>query len=254
MPVWGGGAPQAPATRLRCGTISGAAGIFLNVLLFLGKVIAGTLTSSVAMVADAVNNLSDAATSVVTLIGFRLAGQEADEDHPFGHGRVEYIAGLIGGDGYSAYGVEVGRSALESLFGQSETQFSPVALVILAAAILVKFWMYWFNRGLGRAIDSAAMEATAADSLSDCLSTGVVLLSTLADHFWGLQVDGLAGRWWPPLFSRQGGRPPGTPWTLCWGGPWTRSSPRTSTASCWATTTFWASTTWSTTIMAPVEP
>ena len=90
----GGGAPQAPATRLRCGTISGAAGIFLNVLLFLGKVIAGTLTSSVAMVADAVNNLSDAATSVVTLIGFRLAGQEADEDHPFGHGRVEYIAGL----------------------------------------------------------------------------------------------------------------------------------------------------------------
>ena len=189
----GGGAPQAPATRLRCGTISGAAGIFLNVLLFLGKVIAGTLTSSVAMVADAVNNLSDAATSVVTLIGFRLAGQEADEDHPFGHGRVEYIAGLIVAMAILLMGLEVGRSALESLFGQSETQFSPVALVILAAAILVKFWMYWFNRGLGRAIDSAAMEATAADSLSDCLSTGVVLLSTLADHFWGLQVDGLAG-------------------------------------------------------------
>lgn len=145
------------------------------------------------MVADAVNNLSDAATSVVTLIGFRLAGQEADEDHPFGHGRVEYIAGLIVAMAILLMGVEVGRSALESLFGQSETQFSPVALVILAAAILVKFWMYWFNRGLGRAIDSAAMEATAADSLSDCLSTGVVLLSTLADHFWGLQVDGLAG-------------------------------------------------------------
>ena len=121
--------------------ISGAAGIFLNVLLFLGKVIAGTLTSSVAMVADAVNNLSDAATSVVTLIGFRLAGQEADEDHPFGHGRVEYIAGLIVAMAILLMGVEVGRSALESLFGQSEPQFSPVALVILAAASLVKFWM-----------------------------------------------------------------------------------------------------------------
>ena len=185
--------PQSPKARRRCGTIAGGMGILLNLLLSVSKLLAGLLTASVAMTADGLNNLSDAATSVVTLIGFRLAGQEADADHPFGHGRIEYVAGLIVSLAILLMGVEVGRSAVDSLLHGSQPQFSPVAVAILCAAILVKFWMFWFNRALGRHIGSAAMQATAADSLSDMLSTSVVLLSTLLSHFFNLQVDGLAG-------------------------------------------------------------
>ena len=184
---------RSPEARQRCGTLAGGVGILLNLLLFLAKLIAGLAASSVAMVADAVNNLSDAAASVVTLVGFRLAGQAADADHPFGHGRIEYVSGLIVSLAILLMGFEIGRSSVEALFEQREIDFSPVSLVILCAAIGVKLWMFWFNRSLGRAIGSAAMEATAADSLSDAASTGVVLLSTLAGHFWNLRVDGLAG-------------------------------------------------------------
>ena len=185
--------PADPAVRRRCGTLSGAVGIGVNLLLFLGKVLAGLLTSSVAMVADALNNLSDAATSVVTLIGFRLAGQAADEEHPFGHGRIEYVAGLIVALAILLMGFEVGRSALDALLHPQATQFSPLAMAILCAAIAAKLGLYVFNRTLGRAIASAAMEATAADSLADTLSTALVLVSALVDHFFSLRVDGLAG-------------------------------------------------------------
>lgn len=185
--------PNSPQVRRRCGTISGGMGIFLNLLLSASKLLAGLLTASVAMTADGLNNLSDAATSVVTLIGFRLAGQEADADHPFGHGRIEYVAGLIVSLAILLMGLEVGRSAVDSLLHGSAPEFSPLAVGILCAAILVKFWMFWFNQALGRKIGSAAMEATAADSLSDTLSTAVVLLSTLLGHFFQLHVDGLAG-------------------------------------------------------------
>ncbi len=188
-----GGDVNSPDTRRRCGTISGGVGIFLNILLFLGKLIAGLATSSVAMVADAVNNLSDAATSVVTLIGFRLAGQEADADHPFGHGRIEYVTGLIVSLAILLMGMEVGRSALDALFHPSAVQITPVALAILCTAIAVKLWMFFFNRALGRAIGSAAMEATAADSLSDVASTSVVLVSAAAGHFVSFPIDSLAG-------------------------------------------------------------
>ena len=189
----GGRDPQDPAARRRCGTAAGLVGIVVNLLLSLGKLLAGALTASVAITADGLNNLSDAATSVVTLAGFRLAGQEADAEHPFGHGRMEYVAGLIVSLAILLMGIEVGRSALDSLFHGSDPQFSPLSVVILAVAILAKFGLYWFNRSLGRLIGSAAMEATAADSLSDCLSTGVVLVSALAGNFWNLRVDGLAG-------------------------------------------------------------
>ena len=181
--------PNSPQVRRRCGTIAGGMGIFLNLLLSAGKL----LTASVAMTADGLNNLSDAATSVVTLIGFRLAGQEADAEHPFGHGRMEYVAGLIVSLAILLMGVEVGRSAVDSLLHGSTPEFSPLAVGILCAAILVKFWMFWFNRALGQTIGSTAMQATAADSLSDTLSTGVVLVSTLLCHFFQLHVDGLAG-------------------------------------------------------------
>ena len=185
--------PQAPDTRRLCGTVAGGMGIALNALLALAKFIAGAAASSVAMVADAVNNLSDAASSVVTLVGFRLAGQEADADHPFGHGRIEYVTGLIVSLAILLMGVEVGRSALDSLLHPAPAQASPLSLAVLAAAILVKLWMFLFNRGLGRAIGSAAMEATAADSLSDMASTGVVLLSALAGPLVDLPIDALAG-------------------------------------------------------------
>jgi cation diffusion facilitator family transporter len=185
--------PKDPRTRQRAGALSGGTGIVLNLLLFLGKLCAGLITGSIAMVADAVNNLSDAASSVVTLVGFRMAGQKADRDHPFGHGRLEYLTGLIVSLAILLMGLEVGRSAVEKLFQSQETGFSWLAAGILLASIGVKLWMFAFNRTLGRAIDSKAMEATAADALSDTVSTGVVLLSTLAGHFWGLHIDALAG-------------------------------------------------------------
>ena len=188
-----GGDPKDPDVRRRCGAISGGMGIGLNLLLFAGKLLAGILSGSVAMVADAVNNLSDAATSVVTLVGFRLAGQQADADHPFGHGRIEYITGLLVSLAVLLMGVEIGRSSVEALLRPQNVQMSLLALVILAAAILIKLWIFVFNRALGRAIDSQAMAATAADALSDMASTGAVLLSAVIGQWTRLPIDGAAG-------------------------------------------------------------
>lgn len=186
-------APDDPEVRRRCGSLSGGVGIGLNLLLSLGKLLSGLLTGSVAMVADGLNNLSDAATSVVTLVGFHLAGQKADREHPFGHGRMEYVTGLIVALAVLLMGFEVGRSAVEQIFAPEEVAFSPAACGVLLASILIKLWMFLFNRRLGKYIDSAALEATAADSLSDTLSTGVVLLAALAGHLLDWQIDGAAG-------------------------------------------------------------
>ena len=168
-------------------------GILLNTLLCLGKLAAGMITGSVAIVADALNNLSDAASSVITLVGFRLAGQAADEEHPFGHGRMEYLTGLVVSMAILLMGFELGKSSVEKLIHPEELDFSWLAAAILAAAVLVKLWMYRFNRAVGRAISSQAVEATAADSLSDAAATAVVLAATLIGHFFHLQIDGLAG-------------------------------------------------------------
>ncbi len=185
--------PAAPEVRQACGTRAGIIGIGLNGLLCLGKLAAGLLTGSVAIVADALNNLSDAASSVITLVGFRLAGQAADEEHPFGHGRMEYLAGLVVSAAILLMGFELGKTSVEKLLHPETPAFSWLAAGILAAAVLVKVWMYRFNRTLGRAIASQAMEATAADSLSDAAATAVVLAATLIGHFFQLQIDGLAG-------------------------------------------------------------
>ena len=185
--------PADPEVRKKYGTLSGGVGIGLNLLLFLGKLISGFLTGSVAVVGDAVNNLSDAATSVVTLVGFRLAGRAADAEHPYGHGRAEYLTGLIVALAILMMGVEIGKSSVEKLLHPQPLAFSWLAVGILASAILVKLWMYFFNRTLGREIGSAAMEATAADSLSDAVSTAVVLGSTLAGQLLHLHIDGMAG-------------------------------------------------------------
>lgn len=188
-----GGDIQSPETRRRCGVLSGGIGIALNMLLFLGKLLAGLLTSSIAVTADAFNNLSDAASSVVTLVGFRLAGREADEEHPFGHGRMEYLAGLAVSVLILLVGAELAKSSLAKIFHPEPVDFSVLSAVILAVSVGVKLWMFWFNRGLSRAIQSAALGATAADSLSDAVATTTLLLGLLAGHFLHLPLDGWLG-------------------------------------------------------------
>ncbi len=184
---------SSPAVRRAYGILCGCVGIGLNLLLFGGKLLAGILSRSIAVTADAVNNLSDAGSSVVTLLGFKLAAQAPDQDHPFGHGRLEYISGLVVSMVILLMGVELGKTSLEKILHPEPVDFSPVVAVILCASILVKLYMVLYNRRIGRRIQSAAMAATAADSLSDCLATATVLLGALAGHFWNLQIDGWCG-------------------------------------------------------------
>ena len=182
-----------PAVRERYGILSGAVGIALNLLLSAGKLFAGLMTGSISITADAFNNLSDAGSSVVTLVGFKLAGQKADDGHPFGHGRMEYLAGLLVSLMILLVGVELGRSSIGKILRPEAVDFSMVSTGILAASILVKLWMGQFNRGLGRKIGSAAMAATAADSLSDAVATAAVLAGTLVNRFAHVNIDGWVG-------------------------------------------------------------
>lgn len=181
------------AVRQRYGTLSGAVGILLNLLLSLSKFLAGALTGSIAVMADAFNNLSDALSSVVTLVGFRLAGKAADGDHPFGHGRIEYLSGLVVSMAILFVGVELGKTSLEKILRPEPVSFSAVTVVILLLSIAIKLWMCFFNRNLSRRIHSAAMAATAADSLSDVVTTSAVLLGLLVGHFFKLEIDGWVG-------------------------------------------------------------
>ena len=182
-----------PAVRERYGILSGAVGIALNLLLSAGKLFAGLMTGSISITADAFNNLSDAGSSVVTLVGFKLAGQKADDGHPFGHGRMEYLAGLLVSLMILLVGVELGRSSIGKILRPEAVDFSLVSTGILAASILVKLWMGQFNRGLGRKIGSAAMAATAADSISDAVATAAVLAGTLVNRFAHVNIDGWVG-------------------------------------------------------------
>lgn len=185
--------PEDPAVRNRCGTISGAVGIALNLLLCAGKLIAGVTTGAISVTADALNNLTDAGSSAATLIGFRLAGQKPDPDHPFGHGRFEYLTGLVVSMLILLVGFELGKSSLEKILHPEEVSFSPLAAVILAISICVKLWMFLFNRALSRKIGSAALRATAIDSLSDCVATGVILVGLVVGHAAKLHIDGWLG-------------------------------------------------------------
>ena len=182
-----------PAVRERYGILSGAVGIVLNLLLSAGKLFAGLMTGSISITADAFNNLSDAGSSVVTLVGFKLAGQKADDGHPFGHGRMEYLAGLLVSLMILLVGVELGRSSIGKILHPEAVDFSLVSTGILAASILVKLWMGQFNRGLGRKIGSAAMAAPPPDSLSDAVATAAVLAGTLVNRFAHVNIDGWVG-------------------------------------------------------------
>jgi cation diffusion facilitator family transporter len=179
--------------RKAYGILCGAVGIFFNVLLFAGKFFAGTLSGSIAITADAFNNLSDAGSSVVTLLGFQLAGQKPDTHHPFGHGRMEYLSGLVVSMLILLMGVELGKSSLEKILHPEEVDFSPLIVGILCVSIAVKLYMFLYNKRIGKKLGSTAMEATAMDSLSDCVATTAVLAATLVGHFTGLLIDGWCG-------------------------------------------------------------
>ena len=185
--------PKQAEARRKIGSICGACGIFFNLLLFAGKLIMGLITHSIAIVGDALNNLSDAGSSIITMFGFRMAGKAPDADHPFGHGRVEYLSGLVVAMLIILMGFELFKSSFEKIRSPEPITFSWVAVAVLVAAILVKLYMSAYNRRIGKKINSTAMAATAVDSLSDCIATGAVLLATLIGGLADWNIDGYAG-------------------------------------------------------------
>ncbi len=185
--------PEAPATRSAIGKLSGAVGIVCNLLLCALKLLAGTLAGSVSITADALNNLSDATSSIVTLLGFKLAERPADEDHPYGHARYEYLSGLAVAAIIVIIGFELAKTSVEKILHPSAVEFSLVTVLVLASSIGVKLWMAAFNGKLGKMIRSSTLEAAAADSRNDCLATGAVLAAGLIEWLTDFQVDGFMG-------------------------------------------------------------
>lgn len=182
-----------PTVRRRYGILCGSVGVALNLLLSLGKFIAGLSVNSIAVIADAANNLSDAGSSVITMAGFKLAGQKPDPAHPFGHGRIEYISGLIVSMAILLMGFELLKTSVEKIFSPEETVFSIAAIVILCASIAVKLYIFFYNKKIAAKINSSAMAATATDSISDCLATAATLLSIILSAATGINLDGYCG-------------------------------------------------------------
>ena len=181
------------AVRQAYGILCGAVGIAFNILLFIGKFLAGLFSNSIAITADAFNNLSDAASSVITLIGFKMAGQKPDPDHPFGHGRIEYLTGAFVSLAILVMAFELMKSSVSKILHPEEMTFSLLIIVILIVSIIVKLYMSLYNTRISKKINSAAMKATAIDSLSDSLATTAVLIATLISHFTGVNIDGYCG-------------------------------------------------------------
>ena len=182
-----------PDTRADIGKLAGVTGIVCNLLLFAGKLIMGLLTGALSVVADAVNNLTDASSSVVTLLGFRMAQQPADEDHPFGHARYEYLSGLAVSALILVIGFELATGSVKKILNPEAVEFSIVTVIVLVGSIAMKLWMSLFFSKLGKTIHSTALTATAADSRNDCISTGAVLAGLLIGHFLNINVDGWFG-------------------------------------------------------------
>ncbi len=185
--------PETPAVRSAIGTMAGVTGVVCNILLFLGKLLAGLLTGSVAVVADAVNNLSDAASSVAAWLGFRLARRPADADHPYGHARYEYLSGLAVAAMILLIGAELVKTSVGKILDPEPIDFSLVTLGVLAASIAVKLWMAGFYRKLGDMIASTTLLAAAVDSRNDVIATSAVLLGCLASRFFQVDIDGYVG-------------------------------------------------------------
>ena len=184
---------KAEKVRSAYGVLCSVMGIVLNLLLFAGKYFAGVITRSVAITADSFNNLSDAGSSILMLLGFRLAAKKADADHPYGHGRMEYITGMVISFLVMLMGLELLKSSVDKIFHPQAVTFSAVSAVILLASVAVKLYMAFYNRSVGNKIKSSAMKATATDSLSDTLATSMVFVSTLISHFTGIALDGWCG-------------------------------------------------------------
>ena len=179
--------------RQQYGMLGGAVGIALNVVVFCIKLFAGLLSASVAIVADALNNLSDALSSVITLIGFKMSGKPADRQHPFGHGRIEYISALFVSIAILYMGIELVRSSFDKIMNAEPIVVTAASVFILVVSILLKTWMYFFNRKIGKKISSQSMAATAKDSLSDSIATAAVLIGVLISYFTGYTIDGYIG-------------------------------------------------------------
>ncbi len=184
---------QDPAVRTRFGQFAGTVGIICNVALCLAKGAVGLISGSVSIVADAVNNLSDASSNIISLLGFKLASRPADPEHPYGHGRYEYLSGLIVAALVLAIGFELIKSSIEKILSPTPVEFSAALVVVLVLSIVVKLWMAVFNARIGRRIDSETLEATAVDSRNDVISTGAVLASAIIAHLTGLDLDGWVG-------------------------------------------------------------
>ncbi len=184
---------SAAEQRTRFGSLCGFLGIVLNLFLFAGKLFVGIATGAISAVADAFNNLTDAASSVITLLGFRLAGQKPDSDHPFGHGRFEYISGLIVSLLILLVGFELGKSSFSKILEPELVTFSLISAIILIISVLIKLYMAFYNRSVGKKIDSTAMIATSADSLCDAVATSAVLACMLISYFTDLQIDAYCG-------------------------------------------------------------
>lgn len=184
---------EDPAVRDKCGRVAGAVGIVTNFLLFLMKIIVGTVFHSVSVTADAVNNLTDSGSSVVTLIGFKMASKPADEKHPFGHARIEYLSGVIVSFIVIFLGLQLGMSSIEKILTPEENALTPVALVVLVISILAKLWQCLFYRKVGRMIKSESVEATSKDSRNDVIATSVVLIGAVITMLTGVNLDGYMG-------------------------------------------------------------
>lgn len=184
---------ENPEVRNRYGVFSGCVGIFLNIILFGIKLAAGLLSGSIGIIADAVNNIGDAGSSVITLAGFKLAGKPVDNEHPFGHGRFEYLSALFVSIAIILMGFEIGKTSVTKIIKPESVVFTTSTLIILVVAILVKGWMFLFNRYTGKKISSESLKATARDSLSDAVSTLAVLIGIIAGHFAEINIDGYMG-------------------------------------------------------------
>lgn len=179
--------------RSSYGILCGIVGVILNILLFSAKLFAGIISGSVAVIADAFNNLSDAGSSVITLIGFRLSAAKPDKDHPFGHGRIEYISGLIVSMIIFLMGFELLKTTFDKILHPQDIRLEKAAFIILIISVFVKLYIAFYNRSIGKKIDSPAMLATSFDGLSDAVSTVAVIVSMIITHFTGFKIDGICG-------------------------------------------------------------
>ena len=185
--------PDSVEYREKCGTLAGVVGVFCNIILFIVKFVAGLLTSSISIMADAFNNLSDMGSSLVTIFGFKLASKPADPDHPYGHGRFEYISAFIVSGLILVMAFELIKGSIEKIIHPIKPMLGVLPIIILSVSILLKLWMYFFNRKLGKKIDSSALTAAAQDSLNDAITTSAILLSVIIIMVTGINIDAYIG-------------------------------------------------------------